>query len=67
MLSILINLILLLIILAILWWIVSLVPKPAGFPVWIIQVLFALVFLICFLSVLFGGFSLYPFGHPLLR
>lgn len=63
MLSILISLLVLLIIFAIVWWIISMIPIPPPF-VWLVRVIFAVIFLICLLELLLGGFS---FGHTLLR
>jgi hypothetical protein len=65
MLSILISLIILLVIFAILWYIVNLIPVPANLA-WVVKVVFALFFLIALISLLTGGWA-FPFGHPLLR
>ena len=63
MLSLLVSLLILLVIFAVVWWILSMIPIPAPF-VWIVRVIFAIIFLICLIELLLGGFS---FGHALLR
>lgn len=63
MLSLLISLLILLVIFAVIWWILSMIPVPPPF-VWIVRVIFAVIFLICLIEVLQGGFS---FGRGLLR
>lgn len=65
MLSLLISLLIVLLVLAICWWIVSIVPIPPEF-VWIVRVIFAIVCLIVVISLLFGGWS-FPAVHPLIR
>ena len=58
--GLLISLIVLGLILSILWWIVNMIPVPPPFQIWI-RVIFALICLICILSLLFGGWS-FPFA-----
>lgn len=65
MLSLLISLIILCIILAVVYWILTLIPVPPPM-VWIVRVVFALICLIAVLSLLFGGWT-FPIGHPLVR
>lgn len=65
MLSILISLIILCIILAVVYWILTLISVPPPM-VWIVRVVFALICLIAVLSLLFGGWT-FPIGHPLVR
>lgn len=65
MLSLLVSLLILLVIFAVVWWILSMIPVPAEF-MWIVRVIFAIIFLIALISLLTGAFSFYP-GHPLLR
>jgi hypothetical protein len=60
--GLLISLIVLAIVLAVLWWIITMIPVPPPL-VWIIRVMFALICLIALLSLLFGGWT-FPFaGH----
>lgn len=69
MLSILVSLLILLVIFAIVWWILSMIPVPPPF-VWIVRVIFAIIFLIALIALLTGSYSLFPgggVGHPLLR
>jgi len=61
MIGILISLLVLLIVFAVIWWVISLIPVPAEFN-WIVRVLVAVVFLICLLTML-GGYWSFPFGH----
>jgi hypothetical protein len=66
MLGLLISLIILVIIFAVFWWILSMIPIPEPL-VWIVRVVFALIFLIALISLLTGAWA-FPFGsHPLLR
>lgn len=65
MLSLLISLIILCIILAVVYWILTMIPVPPPM-VWIVRVVFALICLIAVLSLLLGGWTL-PIGHPLVR
>lgn len=67
MLSILISLLILVIIFAVFWWILGMVPIPAEFR-WIVNVIVAVVFLIALIELLNGGFSLLgSYNRPLLR
>ena len=68
--GLLVSLIILGLVLACLWWIVTLIlpAVPAPFQL-AIKVVFALICLCAVLGLLFGGWS-FPFGgygHPLLR
>jgi hypothetical protein len=63
MLSLLVSLLVLLVIFAVAWWILSMIPIPANFA-WVVRVIFAIIFLICLIELLVGGFS---FGHVLVR
>lgn len=63
MISILISLLVLVLILAIVWYILTLIPVPPPM-VWIVRVIFAIIALLCVLSLLFGAWS-FPFGHAL--
>lgn len=56
MLSLLISLLLTLLVLAVIWWILTLIPIPAEL-VWIARVIFAIIALIALLSLLFGRWS----------
>jgi hypothetical protein len=47
-------------ILSVLWWIVTMIPVPPPFQV-CLRVVFALICLLCILSLLFGGWS-FPFA-----
>jgi hypothetical protein len=58
--GLLISLIVLGLILSVLWWIVTMIPVPPPFQVWL-RVVFALICLLCILSLLFGGWS-FPFA-----
>ena len=53
-----------LIVFAILWWIVSAIPKPPGFPVWIIQVVFGLLALVLIFDLFAGGGHVYTIHLP---
>ena len=64
MLSILVSLLILLVIFAVIWWILQMIPIPAEFA-WIVRVVFAILFLIALISLLSGGYSLFP-GHRVL-
>jgi hypothetical protein len=59
MISVLISLLILCMIFAIFWWILSLIPVPPQFK-WIVQVIAAIFFLIAIVSMLSGGW-----GFPL--
>ena len=62
MISLLLTLIVILVIFALLWWVITLIPFPSGFPVWIIQVILGLCLVIALLTYLT------PFlGHSLMR
>jgi len=62
MISLLISLLVLVAIFAFIWWILSLIPWPTNFPIWIVHVLFAIIFLIAFIEVLTGGVAILPRG-----
>ncbi len=64
MVSLLVSILILCLILAIFWWILSMVPIPAEFQ-WIVRVVVAIIFLIALISMLNGGFVL--FHGPYLR
>jgi heme A synthase len=64
MLSLLISLLILLLVLAVFYWILNLIPIPAEFR-WIVNVLIAIIFLVALISLLTGGWG-FPY-HPLLR
>lgn len=53
MLALLINLIVILLVLGVVWWIITLLPLPAPFPL-IIQVVFVLIALIVVVDLLLG-------------
>jgi hypothetical protein len=59
MLSLLVSLLVLLVIFAIVWWILSMIPVPAQFA-WIVRVVFAIIFLIAMIELLTGGYSILP-------
>lgn len=61
MISLLISLLVLVLVFAIFWWILSLIPVPAPFA-WIVQVIFAIVFLIALVELLTGGLTILPHG-----
>lgn len=63
MISLPISLLILVLVLAIIWWILTMIPVPPPL-VWIVRVIFAIIALICVLSLLFGAWS-FPFGHAL--
>jgi hypothetical protein len=52
MIEVLITLLVALIIFALLWWVLTLIPFPPGFPVWVLQVVFALILVIVLISYL---------------
>lgn len=62
MLALLINLLILVVIFGIIWWILSMVPVPPTMR-WIVNVIFAVIFLIVVISMFMGAWTL-PFGHP---
>jgi hypothetical protein len=64
MLSLLVSLLILLVIFAVIWWILSMIPVPPPF-VWIVRVIFAIIFLICLISLLTGNLPLYGHYHGL--
>jgi len=64
--GILISLLILLVIFAIGWYIIGMIPIPPQLR-WIVNVVFAVIFLICMISLLMGYWS-FPFAvgpHPL--
>jgi hypothetical protein len=61
MLSMLISLVVLLLIFAVFWWILTMIPVPPEF-VWVVRVAAAVVFLIALVSLLTGAWA-FPFGH----
>lgn len=65
MLSVLVSLLILLVIFAVIWWILSLIPIPPQFA-WIVRVVFAIIFLIALIELLTGGLT-FPVGHIMLR
>lgn len=65
MLGLLVSLIILLVILAVAWWIISMIPIPPQFK-WIVQVVFAVIVLILLISLLTGAWN-FPFGHGWAR
>lgn len=58
MLSLLVSLLILLVIFAVVWWILSMIPVPANLA-WIVRVIFAIIFLICLISLLTGNFPVF--------
>ena len=52
MIDLLVTLLIILIIFALLWWVLSMIPMPAGFPLWVVQVIFALVLVVVLLGYL---------------
>ncbi len=64
MISILISLLILCIILAVFWWILSMIPIPEPFR-WVVNVIIAIVFLIALIELLNGGLVLLP--HTVIR
>ncbi|HTF70897.1 MAG TPA: hypothetical protein VK638_50330 [Edaphobacter sp.] len=64
MISLLISLLFLCLIFAIFWWILRMIPVPAPFA-WVVQVIFAIVFLIALVSLLTGSWG-FPL-HGVLR
>jgi hypothetical protein len=66
MLGMLVSLLILVLICAIVWWILSMIPIPAQFR-WIVNVIFAIIVLICIISMLTGNLSFGGFSHPYLR
>ena len=64
MIGLLISLIILLVIFAVAWWILGMIPVPAEFR-WVVNVVFALIFLICFICLLTGNMPI--FVHYPLR
>lgn len=63
MISLLISLLVLILIFAIVWWILSLIPVPPQFR-WIAQVVLGIILLLCLLGFLTGGIG-FPALHPL--
>lgn len=61
MLSLLISLLILVLIFAVFWWILGMIPVPAEFA-WIVRVIFAIVFLIALIELLTAGLVLMPHG-----
>ena len=55
MLSLLVTLLILLVIFAVFWWILSMIPIPPQFK-WIVNVIVGIIFLICIISLLTGNF-----------
>lgn len=62
MLGVLISLLILLVIFAIFFWLMSMIPIPAEF-VWIVRLIVGVIFLLAMLSLLAGYWS-FPFGGP---
>ena len=67
MLCLLVSLLLWGLVLAIVWWIISMIPVPAPFG-WVIQVVFAIVCLVVIFNLLEGGgrFAMVCTGNRLL-
>lgn len=65
MLSLLVGLLILILIFAIVWWIITMIPVPPQFK-WVVNVLFAIILLIAVISLLTGAWT-FPVGHPLIR
>ena len=62
MVELLVSVIVVFIIFALLWWVITLIPWPPAFPVWVMQVILAL-----FLVLVIIGWLL-PLAHfPILR
>jgi hypothetical protein len=61
MLSLLITLLVVVIIFAVAWWILSIAPIPPPF-VWVVRVIFGLIFLVVLIEVLIGGLTI-PIRH----
>lgn len=64
MLSLLVTLLILLLIFAIFWWILSMIPIPPQFK-WIVNVIVGIVFLIMVISLLTGNFPVFGSHYPL--
>lgn len=62
MLGLLVSLLILLVIFAIVWWIITMIPIPPDF-VWIVRVIMAVIFLICLIALLTGNFPVYGNGY----
>lgn len=66
--SILISLLILCLVLAVLWWILSMIIPHLPEPVrWVAQVIFALICLIALISMLTGSWAFPVVGHQFLR
>lgn len=61
MISFLISLLVIALIFAIFWWILSMIPVPAQFK-WVIQIVAAIVLLIVCIELLTGGLVFLPHG-----
>jgi hypothetical protein len=55
MLSLLVSLLILLVIFAVIWWILGMIPIPGEFR-WVVNVVVAIIFLICIISMFTGSF-----------
>jgi hypothetical protein len=65
MLELLVYFLIVLVIFAIVWWILSMIPIPPQFK-WVVNVILGIIFLIIVISMLTGGLG--GFGvHPILR
>lgn len=65
MLSLLVTILILLLIFAVFWWILGMIPIPPQFK-WVVNVVIGIIFLICLISLLTGNFPVFG-AHPLLR
>ena len=65
MLELLVYFLIVLVIFAIVWWILSMIPIPPQFK-WVVNVILGIIFLIIVISMLTGGFGGVGLHHPLL-
>lgn len=61
MISLLVTLLIICLVFAIFWWILSMIPVPPQFK-WVVQVVAAIVLLIFVIEVLTGGVVFFPHG-----
>lgn len=64
MLSVLVSLVILLVVLAVFWWILQQIPIPADFK-WVVNVVVGIIFLICMIALLTGNFPVLGSHYPL--
>ena len=64
MISILLSLVILLLVFSLVWFIITRIPIPPDFQ-WIVQIVLAIIFVICLIELFVGGFNFA--AHPLLR